>query len=170
VYKSKPVRLRCLHNHQIINCASSLNVEACGFVQKVFRPHNLGKFMFQPYSKIEGTNYLINLQTIPLNDKEHVLFFSHSFYFFYIYISWDPLLSTFSTLLFLGMILQAWHTCIWSLSQALSGRVGSVTAQLFSGLQRCSIGFESGLWLGCWMTFGDLSRNHSCVDLAVCLG
>uniref|UniRef100_A0A674AWU3 RAS guanyl releasing protein 1 n=1 Tax=Salmo trutta TaxID=8032 RepID=A0A674AWU3_SALTR len=45
-------------------------------------------------------------------------------------------------LFFLGMTLQAWHTCIWGVSpllfcrssQALSGCMGSVAAQLFSGL------------------------------------
>jgi hypothetical protein len=26
--------------------------------------------------------------------------------------------------------------------------MGSIAAQLFSGLQRCSIGFKSGLWFG----------------------
>ena len=37
-------------------------------------------------------------------------------------------------------------------------------------LQRCSIGFKSGLWQGCSRTFRDLSRSHCCVVLAVCLG
>ena len=37
-------------------------------------------------------------------------------------------------------------------------------------LQRCSIGFKSGLWLGHSRTFRDLSRSHSCVFLIVCLG
>ncbi|CDQ69538.1 unnamed protein product [Oncorhynchus mykiss] len=37
---------------------------------------------------------------------------------------------------------------------------------------RCSIGFKSGLWLKVIQsrTFRDLSRSHSCVILAVCLG
>ena len=43
---------------------------------------------------------------------------------------------------FLGMMLQAWHTCIWGVSpiilyrssQALSGWMGSIAAQLFSDL------------------------------------
>ena len=43
------------------------------------------------------------------------------------------------------------------------------TAMLRS-LQRCSIGFKSGLWLGHSRTFRDLSQSHSCVVLAVCLG
>ena len=36
-------------------------------------------------------------------------------------------------------------------------------------LQRCSIGFQSRLWLGHSRTFRDLSRSHFCV-FAVCLG
>ena len=54
-------------------------------------------------------------------------------------------------------------------SQALSGWMCNVAAQLFLGLQRCSIGFKFRLWRstqGHW----DLSRSHSCVVLAVCLG
>ena len=62
----------------------------------------------------------------------------------------DPLLSTLLKCLrqrlqpqvFLGITLKAWHTCIWGASpillcrssQALSGSMGSITAQLFSGL------------------------------------
>ena len=38
---------------------------------------------------------------------------------------------------------------------------------IFRSLQRCSIGFRSGLWLGHSRTFRDLSRSHLC---AVCLG
>ena len=45
---------------------------------------------------------------------------------------------------FLGMTLQSWHTCIWGVfpfllyrsSQALSGWMRSVAAQIFSGLSR----------------------------------
>ena len=60
----------------------------------------------------------------------------------------DPLLSTLlkhlwlwlQPRIFLGMTLQAWHTCIWGVSpillfrssQALSGWMGSIVAQLFS--------------------------------------
>ena len=77
-----------------------------------------------------------------------------------------------------GMMLQAWHTCIWAVSpiplcrssQALSGWMWSVAAQLFSGLQRCLIGFKSGLWLGHSRTLRDLSRGHPYVVLALCLG
>lgn len=97
----------------------------------------------------------------------------------------DPLLTTLLKHLwqwlqpqvFLGMMLQAWHICIWGVSpillcrfsQALSGWIGSVAAQLFS-LQRCLIGFKFGLLLGHSWTFRHLSRSHSCVSLAVCLG
>uniref|UniRef100_A0A8K9V2L4 PX domain-containing protein n=1 Tax=Oncorhynchus mykiss TaxID=8022 RepID=A0A8K9V2L4_ONCMY len=41
---------------------------------------------------------------------------------------------------------------------------------IFRSLQRCSIRFRSGLWLGHSRTFRDLSRSHPCVVLAVCLG
>ena len=41
---------------------------------------------------------------------------------------------------------------------------------IFRSLQRCSIDFKSGLWLGHSRTFRDLSRSHSCIVLAVCLG
>ena len=41
---------------------------------------------------------------------------------------------------------------------------------IFRSLQRCSIGFKSGLWLGHSRTIRDLSSSHSCVVLAVCLG
>ena len=40
----------------------------------------------------------------------------------------------------------------------------------FRSLQKCSIGFMSGVWLGHSRTFRALSRSHSCVALAVCLG
>ena len=54
---------------------------------------------------------------------------------------------------FLGMTLQAWHTSIWGVShvllcrssQALSGWMGSIAAQLFSGLSRdVRLGSSSG--------------------------
>jgi hypothetical protein len=72
-----------------------------------------------------------------------------------------------------GMTLQAWHICIFGVSpillrrssQALSGWMGSVAAHLFS-----SAGFKSGLWLCHSRTFRDLSRSHSCIVLALCLG
>ena len=41
---------------------------------------------------------------------------------------------------------------------------------IFRSLQRCLIGFRSGLWLGHLRTFRDLSRSHVCIVLAVCLG
>ena len=51
--------------------------------------------------------------------------------------------------------------------QAVSGWMGSIAGQL--SLQRCLIGFKSGLWLGHSRTFRDLSWSHSCVVLAMCL-
>ena len=41
---------------------------------------------------------------------------------------------------------------------------------IFRSLQRCSIGFKYGFWLGHSRTFRDLSQRHYCVALAVCLG
>ena len=46
---------------------------------------------------------------------------------------------------------------------------------VFRSLQRCSIGFKSGLWLGHSRTFSrtfrDLSQSHSCIVIViVCLG
>ena len=40
---------------------------------------------------------------------------------------------------------------------------------IFRCLQRCSIGFKSGLWLGHSGTFTELSLSHSCVALDVCI-
>ena len=40
---------------------------------------------------------------------------------------------------------------------------------LFRSLQRCLIGFKSGLWLGHSRTFTE-SLSHSCIVLAMCLG
>ena len=65
------------------------------------------------------------------------------------------------------MTLQAWNTCIWEVSpillcrssHALSGWIERIAAQLFSGLQRCLIGFKAGLWLGHSRTFRDLSQS-----------
>ena len=55
--------------------------------------------------------------------------------------------------------------------EALSGWMGSVAAQLFSGLSRvCSNGFKSGLLLGHSSTFRDMSQSNSCVVLAESLG
>jgi hypothetical protein len=80
----------------------------------------------------------------------------------------DPLFSTLLKHLwqqlqprvFLGMTLQAWHTYIWGVSaillgrssQALSGWMGSVTAQLDAGLSR-DVRSASSLGSG-WSTQG----------------
>ena len=45
--------------------------------------------------------------------------------------------------------------------------MGSVDAQLFSGLYR---DVRSDSSLGSGLSFRDLSRSHSCIVLAVCLG
>ena len=73
---------------------------------------------------------------------------------------------------FLGMTLQAWHTCIWGVSPILFCRLDGERryTAIFRFLQRCSIWFMSGLWLGHSRTFRDFSRSHSCVVLAVYLG
>ena len=78
------------------------------------------------------------------------------------------------------MMLQAWHTCIWGVShillcrssQSLSVRLDGERrcTAIFRSLQRRSIGFKSGLWLGYSRTFKVLSRCHSCFVSAVCLG
>ena len=57
---------------------------------------------------------------------------------------------------------------ILSTSVRLEGECCSTSS--FRSLQRCSIGFKSGLWLGHSRTFRDLSQSHPCVVLAVCLG
>ena len=76
------------------------------------------------------------------------------------------------------MTLQAWHTFIWGVSPILLCRSSQAVrldgehrcTAIFRSLQRCSIRFKSGLWLLHSRTFRDLSRSHSCIVLAVCLG
>ncbi len=74
---------------------------------------------------------------------------------------------------------QVFHTWIWGSSAippcrsspVLSGWMVNVGGQPFLGsLQRCSIGFKSGLWLGHSRTVTELLWSHSFVILAVCLG
>ena len=96
----------------------------------------------------------------------------------------DPLVSTLlkhiwqrlQSQVFLGMTIQAWHTCIWRLSpillcwssQALSGWMGSIAAQLFSDLSRND---RSGSSPGSdRATQGHSETCHSCVVLAVFSG
>ena len=73
---------------------------------------------------------------------------------------------------FLGMTLQAWHTCSWGVSHILLCRSSQdcPCTAIFRSFQRCSTGFKSGLWLGHARTFWDLSWSQSCVVLAVWLG
>ncbi len=74
---------------------------------------------------------------------------------------------------------QVFHTWIWGSSAippcrsspVLSGWMVNVGGQpFFRSLQRCSIGFKSGLWLGHSRTVTELLWSHSFVILAVCLG
>ncbi len=74
---------------------------------------------------------------------------------------------------------QVFHTWIWGSSAippcrsspVLSGWMVNVGGQpFFRSLQRCSIGFKSGLWLGHSRTVMELLWSHSFVILAVCLG
>ena len=117
-------------------------------IQKVFRPLNFSHILLR-YS-------LINLHTIPHNDKAKAVFCKCinkiKTEILHLHKYSDPLLSTLLKHLwqwlqprvFFGMMLQAWHTCISGVSpvllcrssQALSGWTWSVAAQLFSGLSR----------------------------------
>ncbi len=73
---------------------------------------------------------------------------------------------------------QVFHTWIWgschSSLQILSSSVRLDGKRwwtaIFRSLQRCSIGFKSGLWLGHSRTVTELLWSHSFVILAVCLG
>ncbi len=74
---------------------------------------------------------------------------------------------------------QVFHTWIWGSfaippcrsSPVLAGWMVNVGGQpFFRSLQRCSIGFKSGLWLGHSRTVTELLWSHSFVILAVCLG
>ncbi len=74
---------------------------------------------------------------------------------------------------------QVFHTWIWGSaaippcwsSPVLSGWMVNVGGQPFyRTLQRCSIGFKSGIWLGHSRTVTELLWSHSFVILAVCLG
>merc|ERR1712002_444701 len=69
---------------------------------------------------------------------------------------------------------QALHTWIWGFSSSLQIFSSSVRLHgdcrwtaIFRSLQRCWIGFKSGLWLGHSRTFTELSLSHSCIVLAV---
>ena len=54
--------------------------------------------------------------------------------------------------------------------QLYQGGWGALLHSYFQSLQRCSIWFKFGLWLGHSRTFRELSQSPSCVVLAVCLG
>ncbi len=69
--------------------------------------------------------------------------------------------------LFLG---SSSHSSLQDLSSSIRSDGERRCTAIFRSLQRCSIGFKSGLWLGHSRTFTELSCSHSFVILAVCLG
>ena len=80
---------------------------------------------------------------------------------------------------FLGINLQARHTILLEVFPILLSRI--VQAQrgwiwecwctdIFRSLQRYSIGFRAGLWLGHSRIFTEFSQSHSWVFLVVCFG
>ena len=157
------------------------------FIRKVFRPLNfLHVVTWQLYKKKWLNCSPLSIYTQYNNNDKAKTGFEMFANVLKIYLHPDPSLSTLLNHLWqqlqppaiLGMTPQAWHTCICGVShlllcrssQTLAGWLGSVAAQLFSGLSRDD-------WWGSspgsgWATQGywDLSRSHSCIDLAVCLG
>ena len=121
-------------------------------LRKVFRPLDFFHIMLR-YRLILKLIKLffphINLHTLPHNDKAKTGFEIQPSEILHLHKFSDPLLSILLKHLwqrlqprvFLGMMLQAWHTCIWGVPpillcrscQALSGWMRSVAAQLFSG-------------------------------------
>ena len=67
-------------------------------------------------------------------------------------------------------LVSFYHSSLHILSSSVRLDGECCCTAIFRYLQRCSIGFKSGHWLGHSRTFRDLSRSHSCVVLAVCLG
>ncbi len=63
-----------------------------------------------------------------------------------------------------------WHSSLQILSSSVRLDWERRWTAIFRSLQRCSIGFKSGLWLGPSRTFKVLPLSHHCVALAVCLG
>ena len=126
-----------------------MQIDQCYRVpSEVFRPLDFFFSLFvtlQPYSKMYQIVFfiLINLHTIPENDKAKTYFFYISIQTLYSVLCWSTFWQRLQSWVFLGMTLQTWHICIWGgspilcrSSQALSGWMGSVAAQLFSGLSR----------------------------------
>ena len=114
--------------------------------------------------------FFLKSHTMPHNDKVKRFFVPITNFHKYS----EPLLSTLLKHLwqrlqprvFLGMTLQAWHTCIWGLSPILLCR----SSQALSDWERrCTAIYRSPemfeLWLGHSRTFRDLSQSHSCVDV-----
>uniref|UniRef100_A0A8C7INB0 Solute carrier family 37 member 4 n=1 Tax=Oncorhynchus kisutch TaxID=8019 RepID=A0A8C7INB0_ONCKI len=83
-------------------------------------------------------------------------------------------LAVITALSLLGYDATSLHTSIWGGSPILLCRPSSSVrldgechcTAIFWSLQRCSIGFKSRLWLSNSRIFRDLSRSHSCVNLA----
>ena len=78
---------------------------------------------------------------------------------------------------FWGMTWQALHIRIWGFSAVLQIFSSSVKldrdlglTDIFMSIQRCSIGFKSGLWLDTQGHSQSCPRTHSCIVLAVCIG
>ena len=61
------------------------------------------------------------------------------------------------------------HSSLQILSSSVRMDGEHCCTAIFRSLQRLSIGFKSGLWLGYSRTFRELSRSDSCVALTVCL-
>ena len=164
-------------------------------LRKASRPWLFPRFvMLQPYSKMDKIVFsLINPQvdTMQHNDKANTGLQTCKMYAIKITEIWhlhkysDPLLRTLLKHIWqrlqhrvlLDLMLQAWHSCTWGVSpillcrysKTLPGWMGSVAAQLFSGLSR---DVRSGSSPGSgWATHGHsfLSRSHSYIFLTVCL-
>ena len=59
------------------------------------------------------------------------------------------------------------HSSLQVLSSSVRLDEDRCCTAIFRSLQRCLIGFKSGIWLGHSRTFRNLSRSHSCIVLAV---
>jgi len=67
-------------------------------------------------------------------------------------------------------VLSFSHSSLQNLSSSIRLDGEHRCTAIFRSLQRCSIGFKSGLWLGHSRTFTELAHSHSFVIFAVCLG
>ena len=169
------------HNFHLVNLCQGKRCSLC-FVHSEYTVH-LERILImtfphfvtlQPFFKwIKLFPPLINLHTMPHNDKNRVLDIfanlfnikteiSHFTYVFKLFTQYfkKNLRQWLQPRVFLGITLQAWHTCIWGVSpillcrspQALSDWMGSIIAKLFSGLSR-EVRLGSSLGSG-WATQG----------------